>query len=320
MAERIVLVTGATGYIGSVLVPLLAREYRVRAVDTEHFGNAIADTPNTEFIKADIQDIDAMLRAMAGVSHVIHLAGIVTDELVDMNPLLAMKVNLLGTMNVMRAALRHNGVQRFIYASSSSIYGLQDVVATIETPPKPMTIYAMTKLLGEQIVLDCAKNQAIQPIIVRCATCCGPAPRMRMDTIVNVFSKQAYFDHQITVHGGGQWRTNVHVQDVAELYRSLLQDRVFPTIGNMTSGNHRAIELATMVTQVAHENAIPCNMIVDTTKVDRRNYLMHSSWTTQKSIREAIEDNFRFFASGKVSNPDDDIWYNTRRMAPLMKG
>ena len=325
-----VLVTGGSGYVGSVLVPYLARTYPVRVLETMAFGNPIADTPNVEFIKGDIRDAGIVKIALQDITHVVHLAGIVTDELCDMNPSLARAINEEATQQLCQLA-KEAGIQRLIYASSSSVYGTQDEECTEETVPKPMTVYAETKLQAEKICLTYA-GEKMCVAVLRSATCMGPAPRMRLDTIVNTFSKQAFYDRQITVWDGKQYRSNIHIQDVAFLYANLLAANAEKVNGQWFNGvfsSRRALTIAKIVKTEADwwwTDKIP--IVVDETKEDKRHYRMASILTRSilgwnplmgRSIAEAVSDNFTWFAQGKISDPDSDLYVNTKRMASFMK-
>ena len=329
MTDRLVLVTGATGYVGSVLTPLLAQSCSVRAFDTEAFGNSIVGTPNVEFVKGDIRDCEAVSRALEGVTDVIHLAGIVTDDLVAMNPKLGQWVNN-GAMGFLCAEAAKHGIRRFVYASSSSIYGTHESSGvqhhlrgcSEKCEPAPMTEYARQKLLGEEILNRYKDSMAV--VSIRSATACGPAPRMRLDTIVNTFSAQAYFAGEITVHGGAQWRTNIHVSDVASLYCRLLEVPRLHSgqVYNATAGNQTALELAVLVAEV-----IPCKVTIDRSKKDDRHYRMSagklnrmSDWVPSLSIRQAVMDNLAWFQAGHIKDWQDDIYWNSRRMKNTMMG
>jgi nucleoside-diphosphate-sugar epimerase len=319
--DRLVLITGATGYVGSVLTPVVAEKYPVRAFDTEAFGNSIANTPNVEFVKGDIRDADAVNQALEGVTDVIHLAAIVTDDLVAMNESLGRIVNN-DAFYVLCKLATSKDVQRIIYASSSSVYGSQLEVSTEEDTPTPMTAYAWTKLRGELIVNSFSDQMTVSSI--RCATACGPAPRMRLDTVVNIFCKQAYYDHKITVHGGDQWRTNIHVSDVADLYLYMLDvpaERINGQVFNASRVSHMVIAIAEMVRERCR-----CPIMVYDAQRDNRSYRMSSKklmeqvgWVAQRSIESAIMDNLKFFRDGGIDNPDSDIFYNTRRMSDFMR-
>lgn len=338
MIKGKVLVTGGTGYVGTALVPLLAKDRPVRVFCRMDFGNSIAGTPNVEFVKGDVQDIQAVMAALEGCEAVVHLAGIVTDDLVDMNPDLGFQVNRDATYSIVRAA-RQAGVRRFIYASSSSVYGSVDVPATEETPCHPETAYALSKLEGEQVAL--AQNVAgFAVCALRSATCMGPSPRMRLDTIVNVFSKQAWFDRRITVHGGDQWRSNVHVEDAARAYQALLDEPrtelIAGQVYNLSAGYHTALELAQLVAKVFNSSTAytyggfyrkEATIEVDLTRHDSRHYKLNTDklggrlyFRPQYGVEEAARDNFRFFNKGGLGDPNDPIYYNTRRMEASVKG
>ena len=269
MTDRLVLVTGGSGYIGTVLVPLLAKTYPVRVYESMLFGNAIADTPNCEFIQGDIRDEATVRKALDGVTDVIHLAAIVTDALVDLNPKMGREVNNQAVRGLCYAA-SCAGVKRLIYASSSSVYGTQPDICTEDSLVLPMTEYARQKFQGECIVNSFQGYMTV--VSVRSATACGPAPRMRADTIVNTFSGQAYFNGEITVHGGDQYRTNIHVADIADLYAFLLDapaDRINGQVFNATRANHTALELAEMV-----QGIMGGKITVNRDMLDDRHYRM----------------------------------------------
>lgn len=321
MSDRLVLVTGGSGYIGSVLVPIVAKLYPVRVYETMTFGNPIAGTPNCEFIQGDIRDYSAVRKALEGVTDVIHLAGIVTDDLVDMNQNMAREVNNQAMYHLCWDAVAA-GVKRFIYASSSSVYGTQDDVCTEGYPTRPMTEYANTKLVGEYIVGECRKDMTT--VSIRSATACGPAPRMRLDTIVNIFSAQAYFKGEITVHGGDQYRTNIHVKDIANLYCRLLDadaKLINGEVFNATASNLTALIIAEMVSDL-----VACKITVDASKADNRHYRMSAvklrealNWHPEFTIHDAIVDNLQFFAAGGIKDWQDDIYFNTKRMESTVK-
>lgn len=313
--------------MGSALVPRIAQKYRVRTFDTEAFGNSIANVQNVEFVKGDIRDMDALMLACQDVTDVVHLAGVVTDELVDMNQPLSREVNEVGTRNVVRAA-KAKGARRFIYASSSSVYGLaaqQHSIVDETIPPQPQTAYAQMKLAGESIV-NAELDRDFEVVSVRSATVCGPAPRMRLDTVVNVFSKQAWFDGVITVHGGNQSRSNVHVQDVVDLYLRLLNASFTNgDVFNATLSNMPVLGIARLIADVARRaGKSPIIQIVPIN--DARSYRLDASkaqvilgWHPSRSLSDAAEDNFAWFDAGGIANPNDDLYYNTRRMASILK-
>ncbi len=328
MTDRLVLVTGGTGYLGSALVPEIAKRYPVRVYCNMAFGNPIEGTPNVEFVKGDIRDFKSVAKAMHGVTDVIHLAGIVTDELVDMNPKLGEQVNDYGTRIVLAEAYKAD-VQRFLYASSSSVYGSQDIECTEETTPRPQTAYAQTKLAGEREVL--AYHPRMTVCALRMATLCGPAPRMRLDTIVNVFSKQAFYDKKITVFDGRQWRCNVFIEDAVAFWVALLDveaDLINGEVFNFLEKARTATEIAEIVRD-AYDVAYGgfTKIETDISKVDDRHYRMNGDKALRvlnfgpadDGVRQAALMNFKFFDDHPEMAPNDDLYYNTRRMAEAMK-
>ena len=329
-----ILVTGGSGYIGSALVEyLLKQNHKIRVFETQIFGNPIAHLASNrcEFIEGDIRDLKSITRATKGIQTVIHLAGVVTDELVDMNPDFGHEVNVGGTENVVRACTT-NSVPRIVYASSSSIYG---EAAEGKTPPtewvspKPKTIYAKQKLEGEEIVLEYGTRDGSRfSTAVRQATAMGPAPRMRLDTVVNIFSKQAYFDKLITPYGGSQFRSNVFIHDVARFYEMLATVdgwRVNNRAWNLTDENLMVKEIAHRVHDAAKDRDIDVKVEIQDIE-DSRSYRLDGSKATQDlsfftsvGIYGAAMRNFDYFQKSKL-DPTDDIYYNNRRMADVVKG
>ena len=315
------LVTGGLGYLGTVLVPMLAQRGPVRVYDTMLFGNAIEDTPNVEFIKGNITDLDHFERACEGVMTVIHLAAIVTDALVDMNPVLGREVNVQATSEILRRAHR-KGVRRFIYASSSSVYGSYDVPASEANEVHPETEYAMQKYHAETPVLNWSDKMTT--CVVRMATLCGKAPRMRLDTIVNIFTSQAYFDGAITVWGdGSQSRCNLAITDAARFYRlisAIEPDRINGEIFNIGGANLTATEIAEVVSRKAKvsihykpENFDTRHYMLSSAKAER---MLH--WTPATPLKTVIDQNIEFFKKGGVADYKDPIYRNTERMKSIM--
>ena len=196
-----ILVTGACGYKGTVLVPkLLKAGHKVRAIDTMWFGNFLPEHENLVCIKGDVirtEDVD-----ITGVDAIIHLASIANDPTGDLNPKLTWETSCLATMRLADLAARQ-GIQRFIYASSGSVYGVQEAQdVTEDLPLLPLSEYNKTKMVSERVLLSYSDRMAVQ--IVRPATVCGISARMRLDVSVNLLTMAALSKGEITVFGGEQ--------------------------------------------------------------------------------------------------------------------
>ena len=212
-----VLVTGACGYKGTVLVPkLLMAGHRVTGVDIMWFGNFLRPHPELEVIEADVRNIDSV--PLDGVDAIIHLSSIANDPCGDLDPKLTWETSVLTTMQLADRAVRR-GIKRFIYASSGSVYGVKDdPEVTEDLELVPISEYNKTKMCAERVLLSYRDDLLVQ--IVRPATVCGFSPRMRLDVSVNMLTMQALTAGRITVFGGEQTRPNIHMDDITDLYSS----------------------------------------------------------------------------------------------------
>src|SRR6266446_6420286 len=221
-----VLVTGGAGYVGSVLVPkLLAAGYGVTVLDLFLYGDEVFDgarsNPKLRLIKGDLRHLPTVEGALAGCDAVIHLACISNDPSFELNPELGKSINY-DAFPVLVDLSRDAGVKRFIYASSSSVYGIkEDQNVTEELPLEPLTDYSKYKALCEDVLLQ-KKAPGFTTLILRPATVCGYSPRLRLDLTVNILTNYAVNSGKITVFGGGQKRPNIHIDDMAACYLRLL--------------------------------------------------------------------------------------------------
>jgi nucleoside-diphosphate-sugar epimerase len=323
-----VLVTGGAGYVGSSLVPkLLAAGHAVTVIDLYIYGEdlfaAHRGNPNFREVKGDLRDPAATASALAGCDSVIHLACISNDPSFDLDPTLGRSINF-DCFRPLVCAAKAAGVSRFIYASSSSVYGVRpDVEVTEDLPLLPLTDYSKYKALCEDVLMA-ERAPGFATIILRPATVCGYAPRLRLDLTVNILTNLAITNGRITVFGGDQLRPNLHIEDMTDLYLRLLDAPVALVDGKVwNAGYHnlKVIEIARMV----RSRIGPDIEIAVTATSDHRSYHVSSErirqdlgFTPRRSVEDAITDLKAAFASGKV--PDsmtDERYYNIKRMQSI---
>ena len=213
------LVVGGAGYIGAILVSkLLARDIRVRLLDNLMYGDEairpLLGHPHLQFIEGDCRNIEDVVRAMNNISSVIHLAAIVGDPACAAEDENALQINFAATRMMLEIA-KGNGIGRFVFASSCSVYGASEDLMDERSLTEPISLYAETKLNSERVLLQ-AKSNTFHPTVLRFATVFGLAPRPRFDLVVNLLTAKAIQEGVITIFNGDQWRPFIHVDDVAE--------------------------------------------------------------------------------------------------------
>lgn len=295
-----VFVTGACGYVGSVLVPKLrAAGYAVTTNDIGWFGGL----PDK---KSDFRTISRL----DGYDAVIHLAAIANDPTGELNPRLTWETNALGTMQLADVAAR-SGVKQFIYASSGSVYGVSDApVVTEDTLLNPISDYNKTKMVAERVLLSYKDKMAVQ--IARPATVCGLSPRMRLDVVVNMLTIQALTKGAITVLGGGQMRPHIHIEDMTDLYLFMLEKPELTGIYNAGFENRSIMEIAKKIAKRTkahihvHESADKRSYRIDSTK------LMAAGFKPKRTVKMAIAELIEAYNKGELE--DTDNCYNLRTM------
>jgi len=319
-----ILVTGGCGYIGSVLVPKLAQKHQVTVLDSMLFGNHLPIIQNVDVVKGDIRNLQLLLSMLLGNDVVIHLAAIANDPCSDLAPSITYEVNRDAVIQLVNAA-KNCGVKRFINASTSSVYGVKEEAdVTEELVLEPITLYAKLKAETEKIVADASGN-GFATVSVRSATVCGVSPRMRFDVIVNILAKLAIANGVITVHGGNQYRPNIHIEDIVDLYSMLVEapvEKINGKVFNVGSTNYTVKEIADMV----HEE-MNAAILIDTNITDNRSYRISSEkiknelgFQPNRTIRQAIKDTKDAFNLGMFPDPDNSIYYNLRTMKELFVG
>ena len=308
-----ILVTGGCGYKGSVLVPLLLADgHEVISVDTQWFGSYLPEHQQLTNLQLDIRDTDSI--PLEGVEAIIHLANIANDPAVELNPTLSWEVNVLAGQQLADRAVRA-GVKQFIYASSGSVYGVKDEPnVTEDLTLVPISVYNKTKMVAERVFLSYADQMQLH--CIRPATVCGVSPRMRLDVSVNMLSYQALKNGKITVFGGDQTRPNIHIQDIADVYRHFL---AHPEI---ESGCYNAgfenISILDIAEQV--KSRIGAEIVVSASN-DPRSYRQDSSkllatgFKPNHNVADAISEIADAFQQNAL--PDGDSCYTVKWMRHL---
>jgi nucleoside-diphosphate-sugar epimerase len=325
-----VIVIGGAGYCGSVLVPqLLDDGWDVTVYDIlEWYGRSHlpAGNPRLRIVQGDVRDTQRVAAACAGHSHVLHLACISNDASFELDERLSTSVNFESFEPVVMAA-KQAGVRRFVFASSSSVYGVSDAPEVTEDHPLvPLTLYNKYKGMCEPLLLKHTDERFVG-VIFRPATVCGYSPRQRLDLSVNILTNHAVNKGRITVFGGAQLRPNLHVQDYADLCKLLLtapDDKVANQIFNCGVQNMSIMDIAHTVKRVVEEQfpekaSIPIDV---TTSDDPRSYHINSDKLKQalgfqatRTVEDAIRDLCAAFKAGKLPDSfNDNRYFNVRTM------
>ena len=317
-----ILITGGAGYVGAVLTPyLLAKGHKVTVIDLMIYGvDVLKEHENLKIIKGDIRNKDLLEKTLSNQDVVIHLACISNDPSFELNPKLGKSINLDAFTPLVEIA-KKNLVKRFIYASSSSVYGIKKEKDVNETMTlEPLTDYSKYKVDCETILKKYI-SEDFTPIIIRPATVCGYSPRQRLDVVVNILTNLAYHKRTISIYGGKQLRPNIHIKDMAYAYEVLInapKSKVAGEVFNAGYENQTVFELANTVKKVVGDDV---KLISETTD-DNRSYHISSSkikkilgFETKYTIENAVEDLKNAFKQGKLPNSlTDEKYFNIKRM------
>ncbi len=323
-----VLVTGGAGYVGAALVPqLLAAGYKVKVLDLYLYGDDVLGSvkghARLEEVKGDIRDRELLERVVPGCDAVIHLACISNDPSFDLDPQLGKSINYDAFVSLVNVS-KTSGVRRFVYASSSSVYGIKDVQnVTEDLPLEPLTDYSRYKALCEDVLLS-ERAPGFTVLIVRPATVCGYSPRLRLDLSVNILTNHAVTNRCIKVFGGDQMRPNIHIQDMVAFYLKSLEwsdSAIDGRVYNVGYHNHKVRDIAAIVKSVVGDDV----EVVTTPTDDNRSYHVSSDkirrdlgFVPRHTLEDAVRDLVVAFEAGQI--PDsmtDDRYYNIKRMQRL---
>ncbi len=322
---RSVLVTGGGGYVGAVLVPqLLEKGYEVRVLDLFLYGKEVLDSvarhPRLRVIQGDIRNEQTLRESLSGTDAVIHLACISNDPSFELNPDLGKSINYDAFLGLVKIS-KEVGVRRFVYASSSSVYGVKATPNVHEDLPlEPLTDYSKFKAMCEDVLLQ-ARGPGFVTLIIRPATVCGYSPRQRLDLTVNILTNHAFNRGKITVFGGDQMRPNIHIEDMCRLYLKSLEwrdDQIDGKIYNVGYENHTVSQIAEMVREIVGNGTT----IETTPTEDNRSYHVSSEkirrelgFVPTHTIQDAIQDLTKAFKSGQLpESMKDSKYYNIKTM------
>ncbi|NGX40452.1 MAG: UDP-glucose 4-epimerase [Candidatus Anoxychlamydiales bacterium] len=325
-----IFVPGGAGYVGSKLIPaLLKKGYKVVVYDLFLYGENVFDElenkSNLTLIKGDIRDFNKIEKAVQGCDSVIHLACISNDPSFELNPKLGKSVNLDSFEPFVKICKKHK-IKRFIYASSSSVYGIKkEKNVTEDMSLEPLTDYSRFKALCEKILLSNIDNNFIGTVI-RPATVCGYAPRQRLDVIVNILTNHAYNNGKIKVVGGSQLRPNIHIDDMVRAYITILEapkEKVQGEIFNAGYQNYSVLEISEMVkNRVSRKRKVDMEVVPTN---DNRSYHISSEKIEKKlgfkanyTIKDAVESLISAFEQKKLKDSlRNKLYFNIETMKEI---
>lgn len=317
-----IFITGGAGYVGSKLIPkLLSLGYNVTALDLMIYGeNALDNHQNLKKIKGDIRDINLLKKLLPGHDILIHLACISNDPSFELNPTLGKSINLDAFEPMVKISVESK-INQFIYASSSSVYGIKkEKNVTEDMKLEPLTDYS--KFKGEcEKILNKYSSQDFVTTTIRPSTVCGYAKRQRLDLVVNILTNHAFHNREIRVFGGEQLRPNIHIDDMVNSYIAVLEADPLKKNGqifNVGFKNQSVNELAEDVKSVIGNDV----KIVNVKSDDNRSYHVSSEkikrvlgFETKLTVKNAVQDLKKAFEDKKLTNTfDNEFYYNIKRM------
>lgn len=325
---RQILVTGGAGYVGSRLIPrLLDAGYKVNVLDLYIYGKDIFgeyhQNPALTEIQGDIRNAETVRKAMKNCDAVIHLACISNDPSFDLDPSLGKSINFDAFRPMVKIA-KELGVKRFIYASSSSVYGVKtDRNVTEDLPLEPLTDYSKFKADCEKVLQEEAVD-GFETVTIRPATVCGYASRLRLDLTVNILTSHAFYNKKIKVFGGDQLRPNIHIDDMVDVYLCCLaakKEQIDRKIFNAGYQNLSVSNIADVVKKAFSEEisieVVPTN--------DNRSYHISSEkiqrelgFVPKRTIKDAVQDLKTAFEKQWVKDPmNNAAYYNIKQMREI---
>jgi len=325
MKEK-VLVIGGAGYLGAVLVNrLLMDGYPVRILDSFIYGKKSVerykDNSKVDIIEGDIRNIETVNSAMSNARSVILLAAVVGDPASAKRPEQTVETNYLAAQMI-ASSCKLKGINRFIYASTCSVYGVGKNILDENAPLNPVSLYAKTKISSEESIMKLV-DDSFAPTIMRMSTLYGFSPRMRFDLVVNTMTMTSFLEKQINIFGGEQWRPLLHLEDAADAYLKVLEadiDFIRGKIYNVGSEqqNFRIKDVAQQViTGINNSAENQIKMNIETTNTDARDYQVsfkkiqdELGFEVKHTISDASKEIYIKLNSKEIKDPKQKVYYN----------
>ena len=320
-----ILITGAGGYVGAKLVPaLLDKDYSVTALDLFIYGKEVLDEhKNLKVVVGDIRNTNILKEVIPSHDAVIHLACISNDPSFELNPQLGQSINL-DAFEPMVQISKKEKIKRFIYASSSSVYGLKsEKNVTEDVSLEPLTDYSKFKVECEKI-LKPFNSEDFTTVTIRPATVCGYSRRQRLDVVVNILTNLAFNKREISIFGGKQLRPNIHIDDMVRSYILMLEAKKNDISGEVYNVGYDNLSIENIATKV--KNIIGEDVKLKTTPTDdNRSYHISSSkiqkqldFSPKFGVEDAIRD-LKLACEKKLlpNSLSDDVYFNIKRMEKI---
>ncbi len=325
-----IFITGGAGYCGTRLVnQLLNKNYEVVVYDIMYFGdNHLPANKNLKIIKGDIRDTKLLHESVEGCNTFISLACISNDASFELDKNLSETINYHAFEPMVKIA-KQQGIKRFIYASSSSVYGVSEQKNVREDHPLvPLTLYNKFKGLCEPILNKYADDD-FTVVTFRPATVCGYSDRLRLDLSVNILTNHAVNKKKITVFGGEQLRPNLHIQDYCDVIEVLMKaekEKINQEVFNVGYQNLSIMQIAELVRKTVLNKFedfedIP---IIKTDSDDKRSYHINSekifntlNFRPRYTVENAVEELCDFFKDNSSKGIDffeNDMFHNVKRV------
>ena len=319
-----IFITGGAGYVGSVLTPaLLSKNYNVTVYDLFIYGDTLEKHKNLKTIKGDLRNTTLLEESLKNQDQVIHLACISNDPSFELNPSLGKEINL-DAFEPLVSLSKQSGVNRFVYASSSSVYGIKTEKDVHEDMSlDPLTDYSKFKADCEKILFKYTSDNFVTSVI-RPATVCGYSPRQRLDLVINILTNLAYHKKEISVFGGSQLRPNIHIKDMVRAYELFIEidpNKINGKIFNVGFENKTVNELALSVKSVIGDDVKINTLPTD----DNRSYHVSSQkifkelgFEAKFTIEDAVIDLKNAFDNKLLKNTLENIdYFNIKKMQNL---